>query len=389
MKSLFSRLKKRKGFTLVECIVAIAVFAAFCLMVVLITAGAQREAKMANDTEAELNGLIDNISSDDVYRGYNSDHYSAEKLDFNFSGSSNGTFSISYDIVDGHKNYIACSGCKYYGNNTEFMNGASSQNFNPAASIYVCPECSNAVSVDLKCANCGETGHYSDCDFKHNSANKWTYSKGSGTFVCNKCGSGNVSMDGIEKYAGLNALSVSGIAPNAIRYGTVVPPDRNEAVSISGLGAGESVSVTVKYGEGVAADLLKNPKYIADYTVTLSVPVGGEKVIGIQLPKSYLVSDFSSPEGVDATFDDVDNKITVKSSGSSGIKLKFKLINKESGFSFDYDYQKSKYTYQIMNDAGTYEETEFKGPGLAVYWFGLSGNGGSGNWPIPETESES
>ena len=384
MKSLFSRLKKRKGFTLVECIVAIAVFAAFCLMVVLITAGAQREAKMANDTEAELNDLIDNISSDDIYRGYNSDHYSAEKLDFNFSGSSNGTFSISYDIVDGHKNYIECSSCHYYGNNTEFMTGVSSQSFDPTTNSYVCPECSATISaVQLKCGACGETGDSDSCDSKYDSTKKWTYHKSSCSFVCNKCGSGNVGPDDSVSYTGFNHVSLSGIAPNAIRYGTVVPPtDKNEVVKVSGLGAGESVSVTVKYGEGVLADLLKNPNYIADYSVALSVPVGAEKIISIQLPKGYYVKDFSSPAGVTASLDTDDNIITVKSSGSSSIKLKFKLINMESGFSFDYDYQKSKYKYQIMNSTGTYEETEFKGPGLAVYWFGLTGNGGSDNWPI-------
>ena len=396
MKSLFSRLKKRKGFTLVECIVAIAVFAAFCLMVVMITAGARREARLANDTEAELNGLVDNITDDDIQRGYNSSHYSTNTLNFNYSGDASGTFSISYDIINGHKNFIECPTCHHFANNSDFMNGSTPQNFNPAASNYVCPECSNIVSVQLECADCGETAHYSDCDFKYNSANKWTYSKGSGSFVCNKCGSGNVSLKDLEKYMSLSNLSVSGIAANAIRYGTVIPLEQKEVVTITdGAGAaapaGVTASVQVSYGDGVSADLLKNPNYLADYKIRIyGVPVGDEKKVILTLPAGYDIRDLRegtsnydlASKKVSYNVSTTDNSTISWTTNGGEITLRFKLVNMESGFSFDYDYQKSNYTYQIMNDSGSYVDKDYDGPGLAVYWFGLSGNGGSENWPI-------
>lgn len=396
MKSLFKRLQKRKGFTLVECIVAIAVFAAFCLMITLIVAGAQKESIIANDTETELNGLVENVMNDDINRGFNST-YSTDALNFNFSSEAggSGTFSITYDIVDGHKNYVLCTGCGYFDNNTAFMNGVACQNFEPWNTNYVCPECSKVLmgsDVSLTCAECkANTNYYTVCDKEYNSAKAWTYQPSSGSFICNKCGSANVTAQNIEEKKLENSyVSVSGLAPNAIRYGTAIPPKKAAVVSVTDSSGAQNAAAKAKIYvnyDGTAS----NPNSVGTYTINISdvnVPSGDTTKVTITIPTGYYFENLQASNSTDLASkgvsyiqseykDEKNSSLIWEGNSSSGVTLTFKLRSYKTGFSFDYDYQNASYTYK--DDKGV--EKTVTGSGLANYWFGLTGNGGAEYWP--------
>lgn len=395
MKSLFKRLQKRKGFTLVECIIAIAVFAAFCLMITLIVAGAQRESIIANDTETELNGLVENVMNDDINRGFNST-YSTDALNFNFSSEAggSGTFSITYDIVDGHKNYVLCTGCGYFANNTEFMGGTACQNFEPWNTNYVCPECGKTLmgsDVTLTCAECAtNTNYYTVCDKEYNSSKAWTYQTSSGSFICNHCGSANVTSQNIdEKKLEKSYVSVSGLAPNAIRYGTAIPPRKAAVVSVTDSTGAKNddakARISVNYN-GTAT----NPNSIGEFTVgisNVSVPSGDKTKVTITMPAGYYFENLKADNSTDLAAKGVsytqseylseDNSSLTWEGSSSGTTLTFKLRSYKTGFSFDYDYQNASYTYKDEHD----KDVTVTGSGLANYWFGLTGNGGAEYWP--------
>ena len=400
MKSLFKRLQKRKGFTLVECIIAIAVFAAFCLMITLIVAGAQRESIIANDTETELNGLVENVMNDDVNRGFNTTN---DPLIFNFSSETgtSGAFSITYDIVDGHKNYVLCS-CGYFANNTEFMGGVACQNFEPWSMSYVCPQCGTnlgSAAVQLSCKDCTKAGGtdvagYNSCNGYY--GNAWTYHKGSGSFTCNKCGGANVYPDNIEeKMLEKSYVSVSGLAPNAIRYGTAIPPRKEAVVSVTDSKGAKNddakAKITVKYVDSSGKEPTKlKSNDVGTYTVSISdvkVPSGDKTKVTITMPAGYYFEDLKADNSTDLADKGVsytqseylseDNSSLTWEGSSSGTTLTFKLRSYKTGFSFDYDYQNASYTYKDEHD----KDVTVTGSGLANYWFGLTGNGGAEYWP--------
>lgn len=398
MKSLFKRLKERKGFTLVECIVAIAVFAAFCLMVMMIIAGAQRESKAAYDTEEELNTLIDNVMEDDIDRRYNSS--STKTLNMSFSGSGSGNFAITYDVVDGHKSYLVCDSCGYFGPHAEFCPNGLNEHFSQTGMNYACPMCDHQpVKVTLECADCKVSGSYTNTSL-------FTYQKTSGNYVCVSCGGASVSSQEIasELFENTN-LSVSGMAPNAIRYGSVEKPSYNAAVAVtddSGAANDKAkATVNVNYTPYSTNNLAQPGTYtVIIGSITKPDPVtvkdnNGNDVqknvqtkVAIGLPNGYYVEDLK----VDGSANVPTNVMLVQPGYSDGKKgslvwtstdtdvdvtFTFKLVNYKTGFSFDYDYQ------QVPNASGTGYETG----GLARYWFSLTGNGGQTQWPREEPKT--
>lgn len=411
MKSLFMRLKKRKGFTLVECIIAMAVFAAFCLMVLMIASGAQKEAKLASDTETEVNVLLENVTADDIERSY-LESRSDKSLNMKFSidgSSSSQDFSVSYDVIEGHKNYVYCETCKYFGPNTEFMDGTTPLNFKPWDDPaltgdnmnYKCPECGTTISGSadfLKCVDCGISANYKSSNDKFDKEKDWTYQPGSGAFICNACGGGNV----VHKFYDLgyveNAkVSVSGMFANAIRYGKVKPPSQETVIEVkddvSGPNPDSKAFVHVKYsvprrggGEYVPTSNTNefNPNNVGKYTITIK---GVTKVddgtphktgVTIRLPEGYIVSDFNSSSGKSTYSIAADGKIQISylssdATGPAGEQdtITFTLRNEKTGFSFDYDYQ------NVVRESDSAIVT-----GLAAYWFGLSGNNNGATWPI-------
>ena len=389
MKSLFKRLKERKGFTLVECIVAIAVFAALCLMVAMIIGGAQRESIKAHDTETELNGLIDNVLDDDLDRRYNST-YSNKKLEMSFSGDATGNFAITYDLIDGHKNHIVCDSCGYFANNAEFSPNGKTEQFLQTAMNYVCPVCKHQpVKVTLKCADCGATGSYS------NSA-AFLYEKTSGSYMCNTCGSGYVSSTEIDENLMISQsnVSVKGIAANAIRYGTLKKPEKANVITVtddSGAPSDKaSANVKVKYTTTNAT----NPNVIGEYRIDIgsviepddpdpSDPVKPHTTVQISIPNGYFIEDFKCnnsstiPDNVtllqpDYAKDERGSISWTSTDSQKTIYFTFKLRNYKTGFSFDYDYT------SVLEKEGSSKYVS----GLAQYWFGLASNGGGEKWPI-------
>lgn len=408
MKSLFKRLKERKGFTLVECIVAIAVFAAFCLLVMMIIAGAQRESKSAYDTEEELNTLVDGIMDDEVNRRYNSSSTNTKTLNMSFSGQSSGDFSITYDVIDGHKNYLVCDSCGYFALNAEFCPNGRTDMFLQTATNYVCPMCSHQpVKVTLECADCNVSGSYKNDTL-------FSYEKANGSYVCKTCGSASVSSQEIEAELFEQAkVSVSGMAPNAIRYGSIKKPAYNAAVSVTDDTGAEDekakANVTVKYVPMVPTS---NPTLPGTYSVSIGSVTRPDPItitkddgttettnvqtrVAISLPTGYYVEDFKV-NGVDYNaethknvifvqpgYDDGNNgTITWTSTDSSmSAAFSFKLKNYKTGFSFDYDYQ----TVPKYDASG--KITGYEAGGLSTYWFSLTNDGGSATWPREEPKN--
>ena len=148
-----SQLKRRKGFTLVECIVAIAVFALLTAVILMILVNAQTQATRSKESEEDLNNLIENVVGDDTYKKYIAEN--SKTLTLNFNGGK--TFDITYDTVAGYKNYVKCNpknsatSCGYVGNNTDFMGGKSVADFLSAGDEYKCPKCGEVVVQTLEC----------------------------------------------------------------------------------------------------------------------------------------------------------------------------------------------------------------------------------------------
>lgn len=104
----------KKGFTLVECVIAIAVFAVMTGMILFIVGNAVTTSKTAREQEKNLNGLVDNVVRDQSPKSYGA--YDSNELNMSFTGSA-GTkdFKITYSTVDGYKNYVQCPICKFNG----------------------------------------------------------------------------------------------------------------------------------------------------------------------------------------------------------------------------------------------------------------------------------
>ena len=220
---------RRKGFTLIECLIAIAVFGAMTMIVFMILTHARTQTVEANKSEEDLSNLIENVMGDETYKRYNKEHHETEGKDvLNLVVEGSGTnFTISYNVVDGNKNFVKCPSatCGHYANNTDFMLKYNGSEYEAVAKAdfdqteqYICPKCETAFYDTLLCEDCEATA-------AHNDTTKFTYLPTTAGFICNSCGGTAVRHTSYSSgtATGDAAMSVSGIVPNAIRYGKVNP----------------------------------------------------------------------------------------------------------------------------------------------------------------------
>ncbi len=384
MYKLINRLNKRKGFTLVECIVAVAVFAAMVLLVFAILTRARVEAENANKSEEDLTILIDNVVGDETYKKFKAEtdpvtgnQINSMQLNIGGSATSGKTFDITYNVIDGYKNFVECPNtlaggvpCGHFADNTDFMTMAKedfASSGTPAD--YVCPSCGYTFAQTLVCEECGNTASHKTSG----TGTGFTYLPATASFACNSCGSAAVKGVGIdEKVASGETMSVSGILPNAIAYGKVTPfTDKSEIISIENAGGacdGGSVNVSIDY---VASSNQSIPgTYTLSVTTTASgLPAGislsDPFTVYMKLPPHYVVSNYNTtmtagtfnvPPATNgsASNDPVILEFNYTSPGT--FTVKFQLVNYKSGFSYEYDYN--------TNTSG--------GRGLAEHWFGFN-----------------
>ena len=378
----FNQLKRRKGFTLVECIVAIAVFALLTAVILMILANAQAQATRSRESEEDLNNLVENVVGDDTYKKY-SDSSSTLTLDL----STGNTFKISYDTVAGYKNYVLCDtnagGCGYVGNNTEFMHGLDIDDFVDAINNgtsdkdYKCPKCGATVAQTLECQGCYTTGSYTNTSL-------FTCSPYTGSFTCISCGGGNVKGDNIDEAVTADAnFRITGLSANSIRYGNV-----ELHKSTTDLIQTDSSSCRVDISYAHQFDNLTLPGV---YTMVFTTSLGGGSYIDVYLPPWYVIKDCkvdsSKSTGTavvntyqtDLSKNDVNDpnishiridKETTATSLPSKIAIQFTLTNYKNGYSFDYDY---RLPYDIDGN-GSLDATEQKTRGLIGYWFRMYNN---------------
>ena len=73
MKKMMKALHGKKGFTLIECVIAIAVFAALTGMVLMIMSQTIQLSKKATDAETDLNKLVENVVQDSTNNTFGAD----------------------------------------------------------------------------------------------------------------------------------------------------------------------------------------------------------------------------------------------------------------------------------------------------------------------------
>lgn len=374
---------RRKGFTLIECLIAIAVFGAMTMIVFMILTHARTQTVEANKSEEDLSNLIENVMGDETYKRYNKDHHEVngeDILNLVVDGSTTGNFTISYNVIDGNKNFVQCPNlaCGHYGNNTDFMlklNGSVYEAIAKADFLqtnYVCPKCEQPFTDTLLCEDCASTGNHTDTA-------KFTYLPTTGGYICNNCGGTAVRhtsySDGTA--TGDASMSVSGIVPNAIRYGKVVPKydsNGNDVRPIESLFKYNNTSIGGgRILFGLKYEAAANSSVPGTYTLTIqgggtNIPADAKDANGyyemvIQLPPHYVVKNFTKVNG-SAELSALTNG---DSSGTNGVlrlrtnmngesKFTFQLVNYKSGFSFEYDYNSTNNSEQ----------------GLAGYWFGIT-----------------
>ena len=360
MKNFLKRLNGRKGFTLVECIVAVAVFAAMTLIVFMILMNARAEAQKANKTEEDLTQLIDNVVGDESFQKYDA---TSDVLNLNISGGSGGTYKISYSTIDGYKNFVECPTCGHFANNTDFMNNVKRADFSQT-SPFTCPADNSHVFYQiLVCDDCGNTA-------AHNSTAKFQYIPESGSFACLSCNSLAVKGDTIDERITSDAkMSISGMVPNAILYGQVDKP-----ATVAGLAAYEKGTGGGNYVATSDGKVQLNLKYNSStgmYTLSVypsSLPSdadfdSNDFKVKVLLPPHYDIMDMNEVVSAGTcaynygATDDDPTTFTFDFNSQSEYRVEFKLLNSTSGFSFEYDYNSI---------------TSTNGQGLAGYWFDLN-----------------
>ena len=360
MKNLFTRLKGRKGFTLVECIIAVAVFAAMTLIVFMILMNARAEAQKAIKTEEDLTQLIDNVVGDESFQKYEA---TSPVLNINIAGGTGGTYKISYSTIDGYKNFVECPTCGHFANNTDFMNNVKKENFTQTTP-YTCPaDISHVFYQILVCEDC-------QAKAAHNSTGIFQYLPDTGSFMCLSCGGTAVKGETIDERVSTDAkMSVSGMVPNAILYGQVDKPG-----SVNSLATYQKINPDGSQADVTDGKVMLNLKYdnqSGTYTLAVTptdLPTdadfdSGNFGLTLLLPPHYSVVDFKTVTsagtcaydyGIDK---DDPTAISFIFNSQSEFKIEFKLMNETSGFAFEYDYN------SITSNAGQ---------GLAGFWYGLN-----------------
>ncbi len=355
MKNSIKRLNRRKGFTLVECLIALTVFAALTLVVFAILANARAASTNANEAEENLTKLIDNVISDETYAKYNSSN--ANSLTLNLSTGAT-AFKVSYNEIDGYKNYVFCTDCGHFADNTEFMNGVEKENFTQGA--YTCYSCGVSIVQQLVCGDCGNTGNHTD-------TTSFTYIPSNGGYYCNDCGGTGVRGANIDDSVISNYdLNVKTLVPNAIVYGNV-EQKADPAVlfdTISGDSGTATSNITMALTTTASGSAYTYEMDImSDYSGTTNFQ------IHVNLPPGYTIADLTVVNG-DCAYEQMSNGgesfyvlkfyNCVKNAHS---KIEFQLINNTSGKSFDEDYGNDSdptldglkgYWFQMVNSSKTY-----------------------------------
>lgn len=377
---------RRKGFTLIECLIAIAVFGAMTMIVFMILTHARTQTVEANKSEEDLSNLIENVMGDETYKRYNAANHVGDNdvLSLVVDDSSiSDSFKVSYNVIDGNKNFVKCpnAACGYYANNTDFMlepdvNGTfksvSKTDFEQGDK-YICPKCQEEFYDNLLCEDCAASG-------ARNDTNKFSYLTTTGGYVCKSCGGTAVRhtsySDGTA--TGDASMSVSGIVPNAIRYGKVDP----KSVVKSGVTVERKTEDLFKYNNSMTGggEIYFSLSYAAStnsslpgtYTLTIrgaDVPADATDGSGyyemvVDLPPHYVVKNFQKASGsaelsnlVNGDSSSQNCKLCLKTNMNGNSQFTFQLVNYKSGFSFEYDY----------NDTSDSSEC-----GLAGYWFGVT-----------------
>ncbi len=426
MKKMIKTRHTKKGFTLVECVIAIAVFAALTGMVLMIMSQTMQLSKKSSDAETDLNNLVQNVVQDSSKKSYGAD---SKVLNMEFDGQST-PFTMTYTTVDGYKNYIKCPDCGEVANNLDYMgyiydtstySSAPDKNFkvcywynktNPETNELRCPHCYDASTgagvitpseLRLYCLSCGksEPSDYNKFKLtpKSPEVELFNYNNFSGGYTCAACGNGNVvqaveTSPGVYEpltkvYASDSGLMISGMSSNAIRYGDVgqiINEDRVKNLMKIQTTSGSTPNFTTKWKYTPN----KNASIPGIYTLTLdvngSIDSTETAVVTIDLPAGYAFTKCTgtTADGTGdrplAVFkgkkDPIDGETSllkisgIQSGHQHNIVIKFQLTNYENNNSFEEDY---------VNDGG-----------LMTYWFQLSGNLNNGmertiSYPRTET----
>ncbi len=388
---------KNKGFTLVECIVAIAAFAVITSMVMMILAGTATTQQKSMKAEADLNQLVENVVRDDSAQKFDTD---TSKTLLMSVGGSTINFSMTYNSISGYKNFVVCPGCNKTLNNIDFMtcvyDPASTANaryvtdialnpshqsykacfwFDPKTDDYVCPDCGKTFkaystsgdSTELWCEDCQSLLGASDFTFDHYN----------GGFSCNKCGSSRVSDKKVKTENSTDSpFSVGNMQANAIRFGKLKEnkPEADEIKTFmvmsdsenknfhASLSYNPNTKVTLpgtyklqidSYNIGDATATIKiemPPCYICDVVRTSQSCDGAVVTEGRRHADISVMPPDKYDDYTDHTVITISN-ITTKDTGTS-FWFEFKLTNYENNNSFEEDYK---------SDGG-----------LSKFWFGWS-----------------
>jgi len=413
MKKILRNLKGKKGFTLLECIIAIAVFAALTLVVMAMLTYARNEAVNANETEENLTLLIENVISDDSQKKY---YDGSDVLSLEIGDGSGDSFDISYNLIDGYKNFIVCqaAGCGYHADNTVFMLDTKQEDFVQTDAL-VCPKCGHENYIELTCQDCLNKGD-------HNDINKFKYIPTTGGFYCLECGISNVrDQVSADLLVSKEQLSVKGMVANAVVYGGVPAtaddsstPENEKEIAISNMlefnyltvspTAIEKTTEVERKAEDGDSDVNVNVNLTYEvkgnqtvpgvYKLKVSKPsitshgtsVSENFSVRIMLPPYYrLVNlqevDSSLTDGLVRVAGDTDPDTAARgeqswidfyfTSGHTDVTAEFQLINYKSGHSFDYDY-------------ATGTDVSMAGHGLVGHWFGANVT----NYTMPSSEEK-
>jgi len=261
------KLYRNKGFTLVECVIAIAVFAILTVLIMMMMSMAIETSKKAGAAEEDLNKLVQNVEEDASTQTYNSLNSHVLKMKFGGTATDE-NFSITYNVIDGFRDYIICPNCgKAFNRNDYLYNIANTDTYKNAAAderqrygLYhwydpfgtpgssdtdeatylarlVCPDCHAVlkpgvdyapsgspaqVLADLECLACLNTGSMYD-------NSKFTYDNNTGLYYCKSCLSTNIRQKGIqEQVVADSTFSIGNLIPNAIRYSEVKQPSKDD-----------------------------------------------------------------------------------------------------------------------------------------------------------------
>lgn len=391
------RLSRKKGFTLVECIIAIAVFGLMSLVVFMILTNASVRAARASESEENLAQLIENVVGDETYKKYDT---SSKAMTLLIDNSSSDNLTITYNVISGYKNFVECPNstggtpCGHHANFTEFMSSSATSmvpindplTFDVATNFFVCPSCDHQVTFTLCCPDCGATDVYNKTSSTSASGYLFTYiNTGTYGFECSMCGSTAVmAVDAagnfISEKVSVDGFNVSGMVPNGIRYGetidwtywddTSITNPRQDLCEFRGVNAADPNLPSGHYPTGgdIQASLsyngTTNASNAGEYSLRLfasggpgSLSAMDPSFVELVFPIGYTITyDTSVYTKVSRGTKDITingNLVTYptlrfkRSSSMSGDVIeensgifKFKLTSAESGYAFEYDYNR-------------------------------------------------